>query len=69
MPKKNKYVAEQLYDSVQTTTDITCTKCRKSDITCGDEWIACDTFFSKGWRATPNNTYCPDCAKKHLKNG
>ena len=64
---KNKYTPEQLFDSCETTTEITCTKCRANVYTCGDENLACDDFFNKGWRATSNNTYCPACSKKHLK--
>lgn len=67
MAKKNKYLPEQLYDSIETTSEIRCTRCRQTDITQGDESMACDDFFDRGWIATPNHTYCPTCAKKYLK--
>ena len=67
MSKKSKYTSDQLYESCETTTGICCTKCRKHDMAIGDEFMGCDKFFSKGWRATPNNTYCPECSKKYLK--
>lgn len=65
--KENKYTAEQLWDSCVTSTDILCTKCKDTKTTCGDENLSCDEFFYQGWRATPNHTYCPKCAKKYLK--
>lgn len=67
MAKKSKYLPEQLYDSIETISEIKCTKCRKSDFIPGDEALACSDFFDRGWIATPNNTYCPSCAKKYLK--
>lgn len=67
MPKKSKYTPDQLWDACETTTNIHCTKCNSYSTACGDECMACDEFFGKGWRATPNNTYCPTCAKKYLK--
>lgn len=67
MAKKNKYSPEQLWDVCETITNICCTKCSETTTTWGDESNASDEFFDKGWRATPNNTYCPECAKKILK--
>lgn len=66
---KNKYLPEQLFDSIDTISEIHCTKCREKEVQYGDDSITCDDFFDKGWRATPNHTYCPTCAKKYLKNG
>jgi hypothetical protein len=65
--KKNKYLPEQLIEHCNTVTDIICTKCRDTDMTYASEYVACDDFFDKGWRATENHTYCPNCAKKYLK--
>jgi len=68
MAKKNKYSADQLYDSCMTSTEISCSKCYGSNNVNGmDEWEAIEHFFGKGWRATTSHTYCPECAKKHLK--
>ncbi len=63
-----KYKPDDLDGYVFTTTDISCSKCSESDTTGGDEYEAMKYFFNKGWRATPNNCYCPKCAKKYLKS-
>ena len=63
---KTKYTPDQLEDNLLVEVSIECTKCRKGDMTCG-EMYAADWFFEKGWRATPNHVYCPNCASKYLK--
>jgi len=68
MAKKKKYLPEQLIEYCDTTTEIFCSRCRETGITQGDESIASDDFYDRGWRATENHSYCPDCAKKYLKN-
>jgi len=58
----------QLYESILSTHDITCGNCGIIDSVHNiDEYEACEFFYTEGWRAR-NNTYCPRCAKKKLKN-
>ncbi len=63
---------QNLWDSLLLTVEIFCTVrgCRQTqEIHNTDEYQAGEVFFKDGWRGTPNHTYCPKCAKKHLKNG
>ena len=62
-----KYSALDLYDEIQPLSEIVCTSCRKTDKACEDSDLACIIFFSRGWRKTAANIYCPECAKKKLK--
>lgn len=62
------YRPDQLLESILTTCTIQCNKCKKIDeLFNTDDYDACEYFFKKGWRQTPNNLYCPKCAKKNLK--
>lgn len=65
--KKNKYTSDQLYEWTITTTEINCSKCKKTNTLHLEQFQAMETFFEIGWRATPSNVYCPDCTNKHLK--
>ena len=50
------------------SVEITCTKCGKTIYEMdADDYQAAREFIRKGWRATPNNCYCPECAEKHTK--
>lgn len=65
---KKKYNADQLEDNILIEASIECTKCKSGDLEMHtDQYYAADEFFKKGWRATPNNVYCPKCAKTYLK--
>lgn len=66
---KKKHTADELFDFImeETTCEITCTNCGKSEGNYGDAMYEQDRFFNKGWRATKDNCYCPTCAKKKLK--
>jgi len=67
MPKIK--TAQDLNESIHCTAEIQCGKCLEKDTTyCVDEDEGAQRFFDKGWRATPYNTYCPNCVKKyHIK--
>lgn len=65
-----KYKADQLLDDIYTENTISCTKkgCKETDNTFNcDEYDTANYMFKKGWRRTENHCYCPQCAKKHLK--
>jgi hypothetical protein len=71
LPTKQKgYTSAQLTDYCQIETSIECSNCRAIEACMmGDESMASDEFFEKGWRATKgNNCYCPECAMKKLKS-
>ena len=64
------YTSNDLYDFIEeeTTCEITCSNCGKSEGTYGEAYWEKEGFFKKGWRATKRgNVYCPKCAKKKLK--
>lgn len=58
---------DELTDYIQEIAEICCDKCNNSDASY-NVGNSEDTFFNRGWRATPNKCYCPDCAKKYLKS-
>lgn len=63
-----KYKSEDLWDDLLTEHSITCSKCNDTDNAFNiDDQVAVEYFFKQGWRRTPHNLYCPECAKKHLK--
>lgn len=62
-----KYEAIDLLDYTDTVTEITCTSCQTTDSSSSDEYDAIEHWFEEGWRATETRSYCPDCAKKRLK--
>jgi hypothetical protein len=64
-----KYEPFDLYDSIETECTITCSSCGKQSSVRGAESDnATDFYFAEGWRATKSgNVYCPECAKKKLK--
>lgn len=64
MPKK-EYEAYDLEPFIEISADINCSNCKKSD-SCWQN-PGEDYFFNEGWRATRDNCYCPECAKKKLK--
>lgn len=68
--KESKYTADQLnqhiYECIQSSVD--CGNCQRSETLFVESYLAQEDFFQKGWRATKNgNVYCPECAKKKLK--
>lgn len=60
---------ERLMDNIHSEFSISCSSCRKIGIERDtDDWYAAEALHAKGWRATNHgNIYCPDCAKKKLK--
>lgn len=62
---QKKYHAYDLTDFIQVEVTIECSNCQKVDGYLGEGGE--DYLFDKGWRATKNNVYCPECAKKKLK--
>ena len=67
MIKKDK-ILDKLYNSIHSFYSIYCFKCQKEE-QCfyGDEFTAADNFYNKGWYATENNIYCPECNNKRKK--
>ncbi len=65
---KKEYTAEQLHDFCLEETTVECGKCKTISGHMGDADYASERFFEEGWKATPNNIYCPKCAKKYLKS-
>ena len=66
--RKVRYTDNQLEEFCLEEVSIECTKCKKVDGEYNsDLYFAAPNFFSKGWRATSQNCYCPECAKKYLK--
>ena len=62
-----------IYDLVEwtlenTICEIHCVVCGEQELKYGNEDVAAKAFFNKGWRATKTSVYCPECAKKRLKN-
>lgn len=58
----------RLYDAIEVTSAIVCSKCGVKEILALDAEEAAEFFAINGrWRGTPNNIYCPSCAKKYLK--
>lgn len=56
--------------STECTHSIDCTKCGRSGFqdTCDeDPTEILEYWYSKGWRVTDKNCYCPACRKKYLK--
>ena len=65
-----KYTTDDLYNFIEeiSTCTITCSSCGKDEQTYNsDAYYDQDKFFEKGWRATVDNVYCPECAPKKLK--
>lgn len=68
MEEKLEKLQDNIYNNVQTFHEITCTKCRKLvQEFGGDEWQIVEYFINKGWHATENNCYCPECNEKRKK--
>jgi hypothetical protein len=59
--KKREENINNLFDSTVEVASIECTKCDKVET---GFTLACNLLYNDGWRATRNNVYCPDCAKK-----
>lgn len=59
--KKREDNINNLFDSVVEVAEINCTKCDNSET---GLVLACNLLYDDGWRATNNNVYCPECAKK-----
>lgn len=58
-----------LQEQIVVECTVQCTKCRKTQVDMQtDEFYFADELMEGGWRATKNNVYCPECAKKHLKS-
>ena len=53
---------------VQEHTEISCTRCNNFEISDFDYGMSIEEFIENGWRATNKHCYCPECAKKFLKN-
>lgn len=67
MNKKDKAL-DRLYNSVHSFCSIYCSKCKKvEECLYGDEFDAANKFYNKGWYATENNIYCPECNNKRKK--
>lgn len=66
--KKRKYNPDQLEDFIHTVSHIRCTRCAEENSIEGDYTDASEGFFTKGWRVTQSNAYCPNCAKKKIKD-
>ena len=50
------------------SVEITCTKCGKTAYEMeADNYQATKEFIRKGWKATKNHCYCPECADKYVK--
>ena len=62
-----KYKPDDLIDSIMVISEISCTKCAKKETEMADAYDVYEYLFKSGWRQTPSHTYCPRCAKKHLK--
>ena len=64
-----KYEPMDLWDSIEVECAINCSNCQKRGVLhFVDDDEASHAFFKKGWRATKSkNVYCPECAKKKLK--
>jgi Zn finger protein HypA/HybF involved in hydrogenase expression len=59
---------ELLSEAIVVSVEIQCTKCKRTEVNFQtDEFYFADELMEGGWRATKNNIYCPDCAKKYLK--
>lgn len=63
---KKEYEPEDLIDFIELEASIECSKCKKGDMVMYSD-TGEDYFFEAGWRATKDNVYCPECAKKKLK--
>lgn len=65
----NKEILEdRLYNAVETISSIQCTKCKKVDqFYQEDDWQVVSSAMNKGWYATENYVYCPDCQFKRKK--
>lgn len=57
-----------LANYTEESVEITCTKCGHTAYEMGvSDYEAQVIFIRKGWRATKNHCYCPQCAEKHIK--
>jgi hypothetical protein len=57
-----------MQEAIVIEVEIQCTKCGRKIGNCQtDEFYFAEELMEFGWRATANNIYCPDCAKKYLK--
>jgi len=57
-----------LQEEILIEASILCTSCklRRGNINI-DDYSFAELLIAEGWRHTPNNVYCPSCAKKKLK--
>lgn len=68
MSKKGNQIARMANEVIVSGHHIVCNKCHKHDeISAYDEYDAAEYYYEKGWRVPKLLTYCPKCAKKHLK--
>jgi hypothetical protein len=59
---------DRISEAIEIECSIQCSKCRKIKSTMQtDEYYYGEELLESGWRATINNIYCPECAKKYLK--
>ena len=60
---------ERIDKAIVIDLSIKCSKCNKiSGGWCYNEYNFSEDLLELGWRATVKNIYCPECAKKYLKN-
>lgn len=67
MPKE----AIDIVEYIETFHEVSCQgkKCKHGETGFGDEFSFAGDLWKRGWRISSKGTlYCPDCAKKHLKN-
>jgi len=57
--------SNKLSEWIREVAEIICSKCSTQDD--ADTYDPENTFYDYGWRATEKHCYCPDCAKKYLK--
>jgi hypothetical protein len=59
---------DRMQEAIMVECTIQCSKCGKTyGPFVDDEYNFSEHCLDLGWRATPNNIYCPECAKKYLK--
>jgi hypothetical protein len=59
---------DRMSEAIEVECTIECSKCKKHNGSMQtDEYYFGEELLELGWRATSQNVYCPDCARKYLK--
>lgn len=64
---KEERLIENIYNWINTTSYILCSKCGAQGVCPGNDDDAVHDFKTSGWYATEHNVWCPKCNEERQK--